>query len=337
MTPVVPAMPTAAGASPAPRGARAPAAADDGFARALARRQPAAPAGEGEGGDAAPAQRPAPEQATPDETAPEAPYGAAIAPTAPAQPQWPPPGLAALGLAEPPAAAAAPPGGEAPVVPAPRPAAPPGAPAAGALPTAGALAMPAAAAAVAEPEPDLAAPAAEAAPPADTGDAEPPSFALPSLPAPVAPREAAAPPAAPLPPAEVGADDFGERVGAQLHWAAERGIGHARIRVSPQDLGPVEVRLRLDGDRLSADFVAAQPEVRQALEQQLPRLRELLGEQGFVLAHADVGGQGAQRDGPMADADAPARHDAAGAADIASATAPAGARAPRRGLLDAYA
>ncbi|MCD9033961.1 flagellar hook-length control protein FliK, partial [Luteimonas sp. Y-2-2-4F] len=198
--------------------------------------------------------------------------------------------------------------------------------------------------AAAEPEPDaaLAAPAlpvADAALPADAADAEPPSFALPSLPAPAAPREAAAAPAVPLPPAEVSADDFGERVGAQLQWAAERGIGHARIRVSPQDLGPVEVRLRLDGDRLSADFVAAQPEVRQALEQQLPRLRDLLGEHGFVLAHADVGGQAAQHDGPTADAetDASPRRDDAIAANASTASAPAGARTLHRGLLDAYA
>jgi flagellar hook-length control protein FliK len=38
-------------------------------------------------------------------------------------------------------------------------------------------------------------------------------------------------------------------------------------------------------------------DVRQALESSLPRLRELLGEQGFQLAHADVGHQAPGGDG----------------------------------------
>lgn len=94
---------------------------------------------------------------------------------------------------------------------------------------------------------------------------------------------------APLPAPEVRARDFSDGFGAQLQWMANEQIGHARIRVSPQELGPVEVMLRLDGERISADFVSAHAETRQALEHGLPRLRDLLGEHGFQLAHAGVG------------------------------------------------
>ena len=93
-------------------------------------------------------------------------------------------------------------------------------------------------------------------------------------------------------------------------------------------------RLQLDGDRVRADFTSAQPEVRQALESSLPRLREMLGQQGFELAHAGVGqqshspgnGGGQSRTGPG--------DDVATAADDTPTPAP---RTLRLGLLDAYA
>lgn len=172
---------------------------------------------------------------------------------------------------------------------------------------------------------------------ADGIEPAPPAFGLPPLPAPAALREAAPLLAAPGPAPEVRSPDFSERFGAQLQWMAEQNIGHARIRISPQELGPVEVLLRLDGDRISADFISGHAETRQALEQGLPRLRDLLGEHGFQLAHAGVGG------------DAPASREHGGGpggdafGDTGDASIPpvsahdAAAVRVSRGLLDAYA
>ena len=52
-------------------------------------------------------------------------------------------------------------------------------------------------------------------------------------------------------------DDIGDAV----RWMADQKIGHAHIKVTPNDLGTVEIRLRLDGDRVHADFSSAQAEV----------------------------------------------------------------------------
>lgn len=172
------------------------------------------------------------------------------------------------------------------------------------------------------------------------GDAAPapPAFALPAVAggAPLALREPPPVLATPLPPADVHAEDFGDRFGAQLQWMAGQKIGHARIQVTPHGLGPVEVRLQLDGDRISAEFFSAHVDTRQALEQGLPRLRDLLGEHGFHLAHADVGAQsgGDDRGGdPRAAAPADgAGNEPATVAAVTSAVSYGGS-----GLLDAYA
>ena len=172
------------------------------------------------------------------------------------------------------------------------------------------------------------------------GDAAPapPAFALPAVAggAPLALREPPPVLATPLPPADVHAEDFGDRFGAQLQWMAGQKISHARIQVTPHGLGPVEVRLQLDGDRISAEFFSAHVDTRQALEQGLPRLRDLLGEHGFHLAHADVGAQsgGDDRGGDpraAAPADGAGNEPGTGAA-VTSVVSYGGSR-----LLDAYA
>ncbi|NZA27893.1 flagellar hook-length control protein FliK [Luteimonas sp. SJ-92] len=197
-----------------------------------------------------------------------------------------------------------------------------------------------------QPAPQAAPVAAPAAPPvafeplllADgggDGEAPPPSFLV----APATPVQAAreapaalAPPPTPTP--NLHGDDFAEAVGARLHWLADQKVGHAQIRITPHDLGPIDVRIRLDGDRVSADFSSAQAEVRQALEASLPRLREMLGAHGFQLAHADVGQQ-SRHDG----ATARERGDATGGGggEDGAAQPPLPAMPASRGLVDAYA
>lgn len=128
-------------------------------------------------------------------------------------------------------------------------------------------------------------------------------------------------------------ENFDEAIGTRLTWMAEQKIGHAHIKINPQELGPVEIRLRLDGDRIHADFSSGHSEVRQALESSLPRLREMLAQTGFQLAHADVGQH------HQSQQSAPGREGlAAGNGDsTASDSNPPPPRLVARSLLDAYA
>ncbi|MDH5822769.1 flagellar hook-length control protein FliK [Luteimonas sp. RD2P54] len=283
---------------------------------------------------------------------------AAFAAEAPAP--WPPQGLAALGLIT--LAPAATPGdqgagvdaaaaaawsqlaaagagnGDARVAPAAAMPAPPGNPMPGALAAAvqTAAAVQAQAAAAAEPSAPLALEPLALASAGGDGDAPAPSFLVAAA-TPVQPARdsLAVAPAPPTPTPDLHGDDFAESVGTRLQWLADQKIGHAQIRITPHDLGPIEVRLRLDGDRVSADFSSAQAEVRQALEASLPRLREMLGAHGFQLAHADVGQQSRQ-DG----ASARQRADGTGAGNGGEDGAPQPplpAALAARGLLDAYA
>lgn len=138
------------------------------------------------------------------------------------------------------------------------------------------------------------------------------------------------------PTPDLHSEHFDEAIGTRLSWMADQKIGHAHIKVSPGEMGMIEVRLRMDGDRIHADFSSAQPEVRQALEASLPRLREMLDQQGFQLAQADVG----HRQDPQASAQ---RGNGTDGNDGGLDNAGDETQLPRpvithsRGLLDAYA
>ncbi|MFC6842145.1 flagellar hook-length control protein FliK [Xanthomonas theicola] len=140
----------------------------------------------------------------------------------------------------------------------------------------------------------------------------------------------------PTPTPNLRGDNFDDELGARMSWLADQKIGHAHIKLSPAELGPVEVRLHLSGDQINASFSSAQPEVRQALENSLPRLRDMLGQHGFQLGQADVGQQQRQ-----ASQNAPQRSgsggaDASGDELLGSVGIPSMVLR-QRGLLDAYA
>lgn len=151
------------------------------------------------------------------------------------------------------------------------------------------------------------------------------------------------PPSALQGPVALAAPRFAEDIGARVVWQAEQKIGEASIRIAPEGLGPVEIRLRLDGDRVDVGFLAPHGETRSALEGALPRLREMLNQQGLQLGQSFVGGGPGQGDGRQASGDQPSRpgwpeawSDPAGEA----ATPPAMPEVQRwrpRSLVDAYA
>jgi flagellar hook-length control protein FliK len=128
---------------------------------------------------------------------------------------------------------------------------------------------------------------------------------------------------------------FDDGFGARIAWMAEQRVGHAEIRLNPEHVGPIEVRVQLDGTRVTAEFNSAHVEVRQAIEASVPRLREMLGQQGLQLGHADVGQRHAgQNPSGQSQAAAHGEQETASGSRASAGTAMA---VRSRGLLDEYA
>lgn len=95
----------------------------------------------------------------------------------------------------------------------------------------------------------------------------------------------------------LGSRQWTEDVGQRIVWAAGRGESRAELVLHPPLLGRVEVAITVssNGDS-TALFVSANPQVRDALEQSLPRLREIMAEAGITLGQASVQSDSAPRD-----------------------------------------
>jgi flagellar hook-length control protein FliK len=89
-------------------------------------------------------------------------------------------------------------------------------------------------------------------------------------------------------PARVGTPNWDNQVGQKIVWMVAGGEQTASLTLNPPDLGPMQVVLSVNGDQASVAFSANQQEVRNALENALPRLREMMGESGLSLGSATV-------------------------------------------------
>ncbi|MDR3055023.1 MAG: flagellar hook-length control protein FliK [Zoogloeaceae bacterium] len=83
------------------------------------------------------------------------------------------------------------------------------------------------------------------------------------------------------------AQEFGEKI----VWMAKSGQQTAQLSLNPAHLGPLTINLNLDADKASATFTATTAEVRQAIEEAMPRLREMLAAAGVALGETSVGTQ----------------------------------------------
>lgn len=84
-------------------------------------------------------------------------------------------------------------------------------------------------------------------------------------------------------------DTWSKNLGDRLLMMAENGMQTARLKLHPEHLGPLEIRISVDDDGASQVwFSAHHPQTRDAIEQALPRLRELFADQGLNLAQANV-------------------------------------------------
>ena len=96
--------------------------------------------------------------------------------------------------------------------------------------------------------------------------------------------------------ARVGTPAWDNQVGQKVIWMVGGEDQSATLELNPPDLGPVQVVLNVSNDLASVTFSSQQLEVRQALENALPRLREMMSESGIALGDAQVnaGAEGRQ-------------------------------------------
>jgi len=77
-------------------------------------------------------------------------------------------------------------------------------------------------------------------------------------------------------------------VGHEVRLLVERGVSSATLRLAPEHLGPIEIRIDVVEDKANVWFGATHADTRAALADALPRLRDMLAGSGMLLGDAGV-------------------------------------------------
>lgn len=88
--------------------------------------------------------------------------------------------------------------------------------------------------------------------------------------------------------ARVGTPGWDNQIGQKIVWMVAGQEQSATLTLNPPDMGPMQVVLSVTNDQATVTFSANQLEVRQALENAMPKLREMMSESGIALGNATV-------------------------------------------------
>lgn len=128
-------------------------------------------------------------------------------------------------------------------------------------------------------------------------------------------------------------------------WLSSQNLQSAEIQLDPAELGRMEVRIDMNRDQAQITFLSPHAGVRDALEGQMQRLRDMFDQQGLGLMNVNVSDQSLSRGWQGREqGEATAGRGGAGgtAADdsevvLGSSEISANRAAGNRGLVDYYA
>lgn len=89
--------------------------------------------------------------------------------------------------------------------------------------------------------------------------------------------------------------EWGDEFNQQIIWIGQQKIKSATIKLNPQELGPLEVSIKVVKEVATVNITTHSAPVRDLIEQALPRLRDMMAEQGINLSQVNIESNNNQR------------------------------------------
>ncbi|PSV48719.1 flagellar hook-length control protein FliK [Photobacterium indicum] len=89
-------------------------------------------------------------------------------------------------------------------------------------------------------------------------------------------------------PLQLSKEQAGDQVSERINMMMSKNLKHVDIRLDPPELGKLQIRLSLNQDQASVQFTVGNQQTRDLVEHSMPRLREMLHQQGLQLAQSSV-------------------------------------------------
>jgi len=89
----------------------------------------------------------------------------------------------------------------------------------------------------------------------------------------------------------VGHQGWADEFSQKISWVATQQNQTAQLHLNPPNLGPLDVMLKISGGEATAVFASPHGAVREAIESALPKLREILADNGIMLGNTTISDQ----------------------------------------------
>lgn len=89
-------------------------------------------------------------------------------------------------------------------------------------------------------------------------------------------------------PLSLNHSQWAEKFSEQIVWLGHQTVKSAFIKIHPEDLGPIEINIKVVKDAASVNISTHNNHVRDVVDQALPRLKEMMAEQGINLSDVHI-------------------------------------------------
>jgi len=94
--------------------------------------------------------------------------------------------------------------------------------------------------------------------------------------------------------AQLGSPEWQQQLGQQVMMFNRQGVQSAELRLHPQDLGSIQISMKIEDGQAQMHFVSGHSAVRSAIEAAMPDLKTALADNGISLGQSSVGSDSSQ-------------------------------------------
>lgn len=90
-------------------------------------------------------------------------------------------------------------------------------------------------------------------------------------------------------PVQLNHPEWADQLSDQIIWLGQQAIKSALIKINPEELGPIEMHIKVIKNTASLSINSHSSEVCEIIDQSIPRLKDMMSEQGLQLSDVQIG------------------------------------------------
>lgn len=89
-------------------------------------------------------------------------------------------------------------------------------------------------------------------------------------------------------PVDIAHPEWADKFSDHIVWLGHQEIKSAFIKINPEELGPIEINIKLDKEAATLNIASHSAHVCEIVDQSLPRLKDMMAEQGISLTDVHI-------------------------------------------------